>query len=191
MEVSPKTLREVEFREKRLGGYHPDDVDEFLERVAVGIEVYQEKLRQAGEERTALLAATAHGGFLLRSRSDIHWDGSADLSERQRALDVVKLHKLVLAETLGLSEDDIRDQKHLRYVRDARDAADQVTQGVNVAFLMNPARMEQVRDIAFGGEVLPQKSTDFYPKLLSGLVAYSLQEAAQPSAVGGHQVASV
>ncbi|MGO9518936.1 MAG: DUF1015 domain-containing protein [Candidatus Korobacteraceae bacterium] len=150
-----------------------------------------EKLRQAGEERTALLAATAHGGFLLRSRPDIHWDGSSDLSERQRALDVVKLHKLVLAETLGLSEDDIRDQKHLRYVRDARDAADQVTQGVNVAFLMNPARMEQVRDIAFGGEVLPQKSTDFYPKLLSGLVAYSLLEAAQPSAVGGHQVASV
>ena len=47
MEVSPKTLREIEFREKKLGGYHPDDVDDFLERVAVGIEVYQEKLRQA------------------------------------------------------------------------------------------------------------------------------------------------
>ncbi len=150
-----------------------------------------EKLRQAGKERTALLAATAHGGFLLRSRPEIHWDGSAGLSEQQRALDVVKLHKLVLAETLGLSEEDIREQKHLRYVRDAREAVDQVQQGANVAFLMNPVRMEQVRDIAFGGEVLPQKSTDFYPKLLSGLVAYSLQEAAQPEAVGGHQVASV
>ncbi len=150
-----------------------------------------EKLRQAGKERTALLAATAHGGFLLRSRPEIHWDGSAGLSEQQRALDVVKLHKLVLAETLGLSEEDIREQKHLRYVRDAREAVDQVQQGANVAFLMNPVRMEQVRDIAFGGEVLPQKSTDFYPKLLSGLVAYSLQEAAQQEAVGGHQVASV
>jgi len=52
-------------------------------------------------------------------------------------------------------------------------------------------RMEQVRDIAFGGEVLPQKSTDFYPKLLSGLVAYSLEVAAQSSDVGGHQVAAV
>ena len=50
---------------------------------------------------------------------------------------------------------------------------------------MNPVRMEQVRDIAFAGEVMPQKSTDFYPKLLSGLVAYSLQEAAQPAEVGG------
>ena len=150
-----------------------------------------EDLRKAGEERTALLAATAHGGFLLRSRPDIHWNGSADLSERQRALDVLKLHKLVLGGTLGLSEEDIREQKHLRYVRDAHEAVDQVRQGANVAFLMNPVRMEQVRDIAFGGEVLPQKSTDFYPKLLSGLVGYSLQEAAQPSAVGGHQVASV
>ena len=150
-----------------------------------------EKLRQAGQEETALLAATAHGGFLLHSRSDINWSGSEGLSERQRTLDVVKLHKLVLEGALGLSEEDIREQKHLRYVRDAREAAVQVQQGANVALLMNPARMEQVRDIAFGGEVLPQKSTDFYPKLLSGLVAYSLQEVAQPSAVGGQHVASV
>jgi uncharacterized protein (DUF1015 family) len=150
-----------------------------------------EELRQAGKERTALLVATGHGGFLLRARPDIHWDGLPGLSEQQRALDVVKLHKLVLAETLGLSEEDIREQKHLRYVRDAHEAIEQVTQGANVAFLMNPVQMGQLRDIAFGGDVLPQKSTDFYPKLLSGLVAYSLQEAPEPSAVGGHQVASV
>ena len=42
---------------------------------------------------------------------------------------------------------------------------------------MNPVRMEQVRDIAFSGEVLPQKSTDFFPKLLSGLTIYSLEDA--------------
>jgi uncharacterized protein (DUF1015 family) len=155
------------------------------------IEAALETLGEAGKEGTALLAATAHGGFLLRSRPQIHWNGAASLSERQRALDVVKLHKLVLEGALGLSEEEIRDQKHLRYVRDAREAIDQVQQGTNVALLMNPARMEQVRDIAFGGEVLPQKSTDFYPKLLSGLVAYSLEEAAQSSNVGGHQVAVV
>ncbi len=43
-----------------------------------------------------------------------------------------------------------------------------------MAFIMNPARMDQVRDVAFAGEVLPQKSTDFYPKLLTGLTIYSL-----------------
>ncbi len=50
-----------------------------------------------------------------------------------------------------------------------------VTGSANVAFLMNPVRMKQVRDIAFGGEVLPQKSTEFYPKLLSGLTIYALE----------------
>jgi uncharacterized protein (DUF1015 family) len=40
---------------------------------------------------------------------------------------------------------------------------------------MNPAKIEQVRDIAFNGEVLPQKSTDFYPKLVSGVVIYALE----------------
>src|SRR5205814_5649951 len=48
MDVSPKTLREVEFREK-LRGYHPEDVDQFLERVAAGIEALQDKLRQTTE----------------------------------------------------------------------------------------------------------------------------------------------
>ena len=123
--------------------------------------------------------------FLLRSRADAcSRTALAGLSERQRALDVVQLHKLVLEEALGMSEEDIRDQKHLKYVRDAREAVEEVREGANVAFLMNPVRMEQVRDIAFGGEVLPQKSTDFYPKLLSGLTIYSLEEAAQGSAVG-------
>jgi DivIVA domain-containing protein len=48
MDVSPKTVREVEFREK-LRGYHPEDVDQFLERVAKGIEILQERLRAATE----------------------------------------------------------------------------------------------------------------------------------------------
>ena len=44
-----------------------------------------------------------------------------------------------------------------------------------MAFLMNPVRMQKLRDVAFGGEVLPQKSTDFYPKMLSGLTIYALE----------------
>jgi uncharacterized protein (DUF1015 family) len=60
-----------------------------------------------------------------------------------------------------------------------------VKQGkAQVAFLMNPARMQQVRDIAFAGGVMPQKSTDFYPKMLSGLAIYSMDAAAQSNAGG-------
>ncbi len=62
MEVSPKTLREVEFREK-MRGYHPEDVDHFLEQVAAGIEVLQDRLRQAVERaQRAESAASETGG---------------------------------------------------------------------------------------------------------------------------------
>jgi cell division initiation protein len=60
MDVSAQTLREVEFREK-LRGYHPDDVDEFLERVAAGIEFLQDKLRQATERAQRAEARAADG----------------------------------------------------------------------------------------------------------------------------------
>jgi uncharacterized protein (DUF1015 family) len=45
-----------------------------------------------------------------------------------------------------------------------------------VCFLLNPVRVEQVMQMALAGEVLPQKSTDFYPKMLSGVAIYRLEE---------------
>ena len=133
------------------------------------------RLREAGKENTALLAATAHGAFLLRARKDGQPAKLQGLSQQQRGLDVVQLHKLVLEDVLKMSEEDIRAQKHLKYIRDAAEAMDEVRKGAaQVVFLMNPVHIEQMRDIAFAGEVLPQKSTDFYPKMLSGLTIYSL-----------------
>jgi uncharacterized protein (DUF1015 family) len=63
----------------------------------------------------------------------------------------------------------------VRYLRDAGEAVEQVARGeANAAFLMNPVSLDQLREVAFAGEVLPQKSTDFFPKLLSGLAIYAL-----------------
>jgi uncharacterized protein (DUF1015 family) len=143
------------------------------------------KLREAGKDRTALLAVTAQNAFLLKAKRDQQSPSLSGLSEQQRALDVVQLHKLILEEIIGMSEEDIRAQKHLKYIRDAQEAVDEVRKGnAQVAFLMNPARMEQVRDIAFAGEVMPQKSTDFYPKMLSGLTIYSVDGEAKGNASG-------
>jgi uncharacterized protein (DUF1015 family) len=136
-------------------------------------------LRDASSERTALLAVTAKATYLLRAHPVQESPFLSRQSAQLRALDVVQLHKLVLEEVLGMSEVDIRDQKYLKYVREAREAVTEIRNGANVAFLMNPVKMSQVRDIAFSGEVMPQKSTDFFPKLLSGLTIYSLEEAAQ------------
>ena len=44
----------------------------------------------------------------------------------------------------------------------------------DIAFLIKPITLDQLRDVSFSGEVMPQKSTDFYPKLLSGLAIYAL-----------------
>lgn len=60
MDISPQTVRQVEFRDKKLNGYHPDDVDEFLEKVATGIEIMQERLRLATDR--AVRAEAAAGG---------------------------------------------------------------------------------------------------------------------------------
>ncbi len=130
-------------------------------------------LRDKGSSGTALLVVTANRAFLLqkpKAGGDL-----AGVSERQQALDVVQLHKRLLEGVLKLSEESIRNQQNISYVRDAADALTQFRTGrANIAFLMNPCRVQQVRDIAFAGEVMPQKSTDFYPKLLSGLTIYAL-----------------
>jgi len=134
------------------------------------------RLRDAGKDGTALLAVTHNRAFLLDHPKSAGSPIFSGLSSRQQALDVVQLHKCLLEGVLGLSEESIRNQQNIGYVRDAGEAIGQVRRGAaDVAFLMNPAKMEQVRDIAFSGEVLPQKSTDFYPKLLSGLTVYALE----------------
>jgi uncharacterized protein (DUF1015 family) len=133
-------------------------------------------LREAGHAGTAILGVTANRAFLFDTPKNLGTDLLAGLSLRQQSLDVVLLHKCLLEKALGISEEAIRSQQHISYVRDAEQALSQVRSGAaNVAFLLNPVRMRQVRDIALGGEVLPQKSTDFYPKLLSGLTIYALE----------------
>jgi uncharacterized protein (DUF1015 family) len=132
-------------------------------------------LADRGRAGTALLAVTANRIFLPHSPKPAGAKFFAGLSDRQRSLDVVQLHKCLLEGVLQLSEESIRNQQNLSYLREAAEALAQVRQGkANIAFLMNPCPVAQVRDVAFAGEVMPQKSTDFYPKLLSGLTAYAL-----------------
>jgi uncharacterized protein (DUF1015 family) len=132
-------------------------------------------LQEAGSDGTAFVVVTRQGPYLLRARKNAVQEAMHHVSPRQRDLDVVQLHRIMLERVLGISEESVRNQEHIAYERDAFEAISRVRQGANAAFLMNPARIDQVRDIAFAGEVLPQKSTDFYPKLLSGLAIYALQ----------------
>ncbi len=148
-----------------------------VEEVEAGIDAQPAAamLREAGQAGTALIAATPERAFLLHSPKALGTSLFAGLSPRQQSLDVVQLHKCLLEGVLKISEDTIRNLQNVSYHRDADEALAQVRSGqAQAAFLMNPVRMEQVCDIALAGEVLPQKSTDFYPKLLSGLTIYAM-----------------
>lgn len=124
---------------------------------------------------TAMLAVSARQAFLFLAHPGARHSALESVSPRQAELDVVRLHKVVLGSVLNISEEAIREQRTVEYLRDAREAVQRVRGGgANVAFLLNPVSIEQMTAIALGGEVMPQKSTDFYPKMLSGLAIYAL-----------------
>jgi uncharacterized protein (DUF1015 family) len=94
-------------------------------------------------------------------------------SPLQRDLDVVVLHEGILEPALGITQQAVTKEAHLTYEREASAALDAVDSGrAQISFLLNPVDVEKVMQIATAGEVMPQKSTDFYPKLLSGITMY-------------------
>ena len=133
-------------------------------------------MRSAG---SGTLGALLHGEeafYRLETRKDVPWDQLLpDLSPAERSLDVTILHRIAFGQCLGMKEESVRKEQHLSYVRDFEEGVEPVLRGAAQAcFFLNPVGIQQVREIAFAGRLLPQKSTDFYPKLLSGLVLYAL-----------------
>jgi uncharacterized protein (DUF1015 family) len=127
----------------------------------------------------ALIAATRDGNHLLTARAEpilaklreLH----PEITTRQALLDVVQLHRIVLEHLLTLTHQSIAELRNIRYIRSADEAVQQVRSGqADIAFLIKPVTLDQLRDISLSGDVMPQKSTDFYPKLLSGLAIYAL-----------------
>ena len=100
------------------------------------------------------------------------------LLERPRKdgeLDVPVLHRDILGGLLGISEEAVREEKHIKYVRGIDAAVAEVREGdAEVAFILEPTPIDDMARIAFAGGVMPQKSTDFYPKLLSGITIHRL-----------------
>jgi uncharacterized protein (DUF1015 family) len=124
----------------------------------------------------SFIAITGDGDYLLTPKPEAIAPLLANLPPRQRQLGVAKLHNVVLDHLLGLTEDKIRATGNIQYLRDADEAVSLVESGkANIAFLIKPITLDQLKDVSLSGEVMPQKSTDFYPKLLSGLAIYALE----------------
>lgn len=92
-----------------------------------------------------------------------------------RELDVTVLHSLILEKLFGIDKENMANQVNLTYTKDFNEAIESVREGkANCAFILNPTRVTEIRDVAAAGGKMPQKSTYFYPKLITGLVMNKL-----------------
>ncbi len=113
--------------------------------------------------RTILGAAIGNRLYMLEDR------------EVRNQLDLRVLHERIIGKTLGIGEEAVRREQFIRYMRGMDAAIEEARQGMaQVAFLVKATSVQEVAETSFGGAVMPQKSTDFYPKLLSGLTIEKL-----------------
>ncbi|WP_027363302.1 DUF1015 domain-containing protein [Desulfotruncus alcoholivorax] len=107
----------------------------------------------------------------LRDSSIIDSKMPAGRSKAWRALDVSVLQKLIFENILGIGMEELAGGEIIHYTRDAAEAMSKVDGGSHeLAFIMNPTLISEVIEVATNGEKMPQKSTFFYPKLITGLV---------------------
>jgi uncharacterized protein (DUF1015 family) len=119
------------------------------------------------------------GGFATATLRDaaVMRQAAPERGAAWRGLDVAVLHTLIIERALGISAAHVEQESGVQYHRDPAEAVARVHAGdAQCAFFLRPTAAQQVCDVARHGDVMPQKSTDFYPKLLSGLTLYALDE---------------
>ena len=138
-----------------------------------------------GEEGQSLAARFGDGAtWLLRLRPEaLEREPLASEPDALRGTDVVVLHTALLEGILGITREQQASQAHLRYFKSTEEALATIARGEGqVLFLMNGTPVEQVRAACLAGEVMPQKSTFFFPKIPTGLAIHLLdpdEEVAQ------------
>ena len=165
-----------------LGGLLGFDADAILSKAAEFFAV--ERLDSTVELQQRLDSAAAgccaigvvlqgNAPCLLTGKTEAIDAALGSLTPKERSLDVVVLHKLLLEKALGVSEDDVKELRNIRYIRGVEAAVREVQNGsAQAAFLLRPVSVHDVAEVSFAGGVMPQKSTDFYPKLLAGLTIH-------------------
>jgi len=152
------------------------DLTQFIDRLRPRFEVREldpssaEKLRGPVDQSEGSFLLASQGRFFSLSLRPGE-AASVPGPEVLRRFDVPILHGLILEDVLGIDRSAQERQTNLRYLKDARAALEESRRPeVQAVFLLNPTRIEQLRAAADAGEVMPQKSTFFFPKLASGLL---------------------
>ncbi|MEA2055789.1 MAG: DUF1015 domain-containing protein, partial [Candidatus Thermoplasmatota archaeon] len=130
-------------------------------------------IQTVDEHKFALYSKTGKYYILTLKDEKIMDKLAAERSKTWRTLDVSILHKIILEKILGVDEDNLED--HVKYTRVNGEAIKFVeNEKFDISFLMNATKIEELKAIADAGEHMPQKSTYFLPKMLSGLVMYKM-----------------
>lgn len=142
------------------------------EGVEASHDVLLERLAEMGASQSSFVLSTAQKTWLL----SLNGAGKTRMEESGHSsawngLDVAIAHTLILEDTLGLNEEDIAAGTHIQYTRDAQKALDAVQTGeAQASLILNATRVRQICDVAMADDRMPQKSTYFYPKLVTGFV---------------------
>jgi uncharacterized protein (DUF1015 family) len=154
------------------------DASRFVERLREQFDVEQlsgspselrERLAAKGRDRTAFIVALKDRRILvtLRPGAEIAVRGPLPL----RTVDVAVLHAVVFEQILGIDRAAQEKQTNLRYVKDFAQALEEAKRSdVQAVFLLNPTAVTQMKAVVDAGEIMPQKTTYFFPKLASGLL---------------------
>ncbi|MDD2890538.1 MAG: DUF1015 domain-containing protein [bacterium] len=111
----------------------------------------------------------------LKDESIIEKFVEKDRTDEYRKLDVTVLHSLIIEKMLGISKEAVARKENIEYLRGLEDGIKGIdNKKYSLFFILNPTKMKEVSLIANKQETMPQKSTDFYPKLISGLVINKL-----------------
>jgi uncharacterized protein (DUF1015 family) len=137
------------------------------------LQVLKERLNENGETTSAIgfRLQGENRTFLFHLKPEMRNKMGEDLDPSLKKLDVLVLSRLVLQRALGLSKEDMDNEEKFHYESDMLKALSMVDSGAyQMAFFLNPTKMEQVKEVASNVLVMPRKSTYFYPKTLTGLV---------------------
>lgn len=128
-----------------------------------------------GKKAFAFYCGNQEWYLLVLKDINVMDDVLPDVSVASRRLDVSVLHSLVLEEIFGIDKENMAKQINLKYTKLFDDAIKGVDDGkYQCSFVLNPTRVTEIRDVAAAGEKMPQKSTYFYPKMITGMVMNDL-----------------
>lgn len=135
------------------------------------IEAHLDALYRQGKKAFAYYGGGDRWTLLILKDLSVMAGLLPEKSAASQGLDVTVLHSLVLERILGIDAENMAQQINLTYTRSFQEAIDSVQKGESqCSFILNPTRVSEIRDVAAAGEKMPQKSTYFYPKLITGLV---------------------